>query len=204
MERQAALMPRDFTTATHPNYWIYEKRLSEGWIFGRKVVSISMQSNGHTHLRLCSHSLLIFMQDNTDRQFRTFRNGLPSLLGLAGAYLTASYIYPFYLSRKTRSIPVESPTTPTLSRAYERIPFLLVSSLVILFILHGVSAFKILILLYLNYSVHAWSGNSKYTPYIIWIFNIAMLFSNEIFHGYQLGSLLPELAFLVSEHTERL
>lgn len=139
------------------------------------------------------------MQDNTDRQFRTFRNGLPSLLGLAGAYLTASYSYSFYLSRKRSSPSASSSSTPNLSQPYERVPFLLVSSLVILFVLHGISAFKILFLLYSNFQIHSWFGNSNLTPYMIWIFNIAMLFSNEIFHGYQIGNLFPELAFLVSQ-----
>lgn len=137
------------------------------------------------------------LQDNTDPQFRTFRNGLPSLLALATAYLTSSYAHSYYLSRKQRNAPIP-PSTPHPSAPYQRIPFLVISSLVILFILHGISAFKILLLLYLNYKSHSWTGNSKITPYAIWAFNIAMLFSNEIFRGYQLGDILPELAFLVN------
>lgn len=143
------------------------------------------------------YSPSLSLQDNTDPQFRTFRNGLPSLLALATAYLTSSYAYSYYLCRKKRNTPVP-PSTPHPSAPYQRIPFLVISSLVILFTLHGISAFKILLLLYLNYKLHSWTGNSKITPYAIWAFNIAMLFSNEIFRGYQLGDISPELAFLVS------
>jgi len=44
--RHPACLERRFTgtdlclgAESHPNYWIYSKRLSEGWIAGRKVVS---------------------------------------------------------------------------------------------------------------------------------------------------------------------
>jgi hypothetical protein len=33
------------TSDSHPNYWIFEKRLSEGWLFGRKVVSFRETSS---------------------------------------------------------------------------------------------------------------------------------------------------------------
>ncbi|KAK9893586.1 MBOAT-domain-containing protein [Cystobasidium minutum MCA 4210] len=155
---------------SHSNYWIYEKRLSDGWIFGRKV-------------------------DNTDRQFRTFRDGLPSLLALSSIYLLLSKSYSIYLSRRTRSTPAP-PSTPNPNTPYQRIPFLVVISLIILFILHGISAFKILLLLYLNYKLHSLTGNSKWTPYAIWVFNIGMLFCNEIFKGYPLSGISAHLAFI--------
>lgn len=91
------------------------------------------------------------------------------------------------------------PATPTPSKPYQRIPFLVVISLVILFVLHGISAFKILILLYISYQLHSLTGNTKATPYLVWSFNIAMLFCNEIFRGYPLEAISSHLAFLVSK-----
>lgn len=120
-------------------------------------------------------------------------------MGLAATYLSCSYAYSYYLSRRISKKPAP-PSTPNLSAPYQRIPFLVVSSLVILFVLHGISAFKILLLLYINFKLHSFVGNHKLAPYLIWTINIAMLFSNEIFKGYQFGRLLPELAFLVSVH----
>lgn len=136
-------------------------------------------------------------QDNTDRQFRTFRDGLPSLIALASVYLACSKTYSFYLSRRVHSTPVP-PSTPNPTAPYERIPFLVTITLVILVTLHGISALKILILLYLNYKLHSITGNGKMTPYAIWSFNIAMLFSNELFKGYPLGGISSHLAFIVS------
>lgn len=138
-------------------------------------------------------------QDNTDRQFRTFRDGLPSLIALASVYLACSKTYSLYLSRRVCNTGAP-PSTPNPTAPYQRIPFLVTISLVILFILHGISSLKILILLYLNYKLHSISGNGKMTPYAIWTFNIAMLFCNEIFKGYPLGAISSHLAFIVSVH----
>jgi hypothetical protein len=142
-------------------------------------------------------------QDNTDHQFRQFRNGLPSLIGLALGYLICSYTYSYYLSYKVRKTPAP-PATPNPSAPYQRIPFLVVISLIILFALHGISAFKVLLLLYLNYKLHSLTGNSRITPYLVWTLNIAILFCNEIFNGYKMGNIWSALAFLVCPTTPAL
>ena len=83
-------------------------------------------------------------------------------------------------------------------KQYQRIPFLFVSSLTILILLHGVSAFKILAILYVNYRIPQSAKTSRFTPYLIWTFNISVLFCNEIFQGYKFGHVLPVLGLLVS------
>lgn len=128
-------------------------------------------------------------KDNTDRQFGQFRNGLPSLLGLAAVYLFFSKAYSYFLARRQTNQQI-SP--------YQKIPFLVTISLVILFVLHGISAFKVLLILYLNYELHNLTGLSRFTPYAIWSFNIVILFSNEIFDGYAFGKISPFLEALVS------
>lgn len=78
---------------------------------------------------------------------------------------------------------------------------MLVSSLVVLVLLHGISSLKILLILYLNFRLPDIAGHaSKATPYLIWTFNVAILFLNEIYRGYKFGSILPLLAFLVSRN----
>lgn len=52
-----------------------------------------------------------------------------------------------------------------------------------LFVLHGVSAIKILIILWTNYQL-ATRLPRKYVPYATWTFNIAILFANELCNGY--------------------
>ncbi|KAH9847853.1 MBOAT-domain-containing protein [Lenzites betulinus] len=69
-------IPCRLSLSTHPNFPIFERRLSPGWIFGRRV-------------------------DNSDGQYRSFRSGLPSLALLASAFLGLKYLYTF-LARQVR------------------------------------------------------------------------------------------------------
>jgi hypothetical protein len=64
-------------------------------------------------------------------------------------------------------------------------------------VLHGTSAFKIILILAANYAIAKQSTGSVLGIYATWAVNIAMLFGNEIFDGYQYGSLHPSLALLV-------
>lgn len=54
--------------------------------------------------------------------------------------------------------------------------------------LHGFSAFKVLLILYLNYAL-ATRLPIAYIPTATWIFNIGILFANELCGGYPLGKL---------------
>lgn len=65
-----------------------------------------------------------------------------------------------------------------------------VFSAIFLIAIHGISYFKILFILGINYVMVKSLGRSKYTPWFTWIFNIALLFLNEWCHGYLLGNLL--------------
>ncbi|GFZ47191.1 Glycerol uptake protein 1 [Saitozyma sp. JCM 24511] len=59
--------PMRLSSASHPNYPAYSHRLSDGWLFGRKV-------------------------DNSDAQYRSFRSNLLALLALASTYLLTSAV----------------------------------------------------------------------------------------------------------------
>lgn len=67
----------------------------------------------------------------------------------------------------------------------------------ILFLLHGVSAFKILAILLMNFQIPKKLGARRMTPYAIWAFNMAIMFANELCDGYQFGAMWSSLAFLV-------
>ncbi|KAH8928411.1 MBOAT-domain-containing protein [Atractiella rhizophila] len=134
---------------SHENYPLYQRRLKGGWILGRKV-------------------------DNSDVQYRLFRNSIPALALLSILYLTASRFF---------------------SRINRR-SFIVVASLLILCVLHGIHVPKLLLILYLNYLIGKRLGGSRSTPVVTWVFNIALLFMNVHFDGYKYGSLLSSLDFL--------
>ena len=85
----------------------------------------------------------------------------------------------------------ESPR-PTLEEADERLAqrttFDFRFAIVFLFALHGISFFKVLTILYLNYQI-ATALPRQYVPTATWAFNVGILFANDIFHGYRFGDL---------------
>ncbi|KAG2196031.1 hypothetical protein INT47_005367 [Mucor saturninus] len=69
----------DLSQSEHPNYYLYNNLLSNGWIFNRKV-------------------------DNSDMQYSQFRRNIPLLFALACVYLIASHIYKSLLKSKKRKL----------------------------------------------------------------------------------------------------
>ncbi|KAI0599951.1 MBOAT family protein [Biscogniauxia sp. FL1348] len=142
------------------NYKKYEPYLSPGWIPGRKI-------------------------DASDSQYHTFRSNIP--------YMTALLIF-HPLLRKLYNTIIYPVTTagqdsrPTLEEADQRLnqraSFDFAFAIVYLLALHGFSAFKILIILYLNYQV-ATMLPRKSVPVATWVFNIGILFANELSKGYK-------------------
>jgi hypothetical protein len=61
-------------------------------------------------------------------------------------------------------------------------------AIVFLLALHGVSAFKVLLILYINYQI-ATALPRQYVPIATWVFNIAILFANELYSGYPLSGI---------------
>lgn len=106
------------------------------------------------------------------------------------------------------TVPSNTPAASekTLEAAIERrVNFIIVFGLGLLTLLHGTSLIKILIILFLNYSlaktVNKLDQNSsliKFVPILTWSFNLLLLFANETYEGYYFVNLHPSLAFLVS------
>lgn len=83
-----------------------------------------------------------------------------------------------------RPLPVgKSPIDEAEARLEQRASFDYTFAMIFLAALHGFSMFKVLAILYLNYSM-ATSLPRKYVPVATWVFNIGTLFANELAKGY--------------------
>lgn len=79
-----------------------------------------------------------------------------------------------------------SPSAAADARLEQRVSFDVGFAAIFLLALHGFSAFKVLLILYLNFKV-ATQLPKKYVPAATWIFNIGILFANELSRGYPLS-----------------
>jgi hypothetical protein len=73
------------------------------------------------------------------------------------------------------------------ARLEQRASFDFLFAILYLLILHGISAFKVLFILYLNFQIGR-KLPRKHVPIATWVFNIATLFANELCVGYRLRS----------------
>lgn len=87
-----------------------------------------------------------------------------------------------------------TPAAAADARLNQRVSFDVGFAVVFLAALHGFSMFKILTILYLNYQI-AMKLPRAYVPAATWIFNLGVLFANELSGGYHysviLGFFLP-------------
>ena len=74
------------------------------------------------------------------------------------------------------------------NRLHQRILFDVGFSFVFLIALHGFSAAKVLLILYVNYNI-ATKLKRDHVPLVTWIFNVGILFANELGEGYHFGSI---------------
>ncbi|KAI9890611.1 MAG: glycerol transporter [Vezdaea aestivalis] len=167
----------EVSRVTHPNYPNYEKLLDAGWIPQRKV-------------------------DNSDAQYSTFRDNIPYLLILLIAHPLLRKVFnkyrPLPRAKFLESVELQSRANgnrtqmTSESRAEDRLSqrktYDIGFSLVLLTGLHGISVFKILIILYLNFLLATRLPKNK-IPLATWIFNIGILFANELASGYQFSIL---------------
>jgi hypothetical protein len=83
------------------------------------------------------------------------------------------------------------------ARLEQRVTFDLGFSLLFLCALHGFSALKVLVILYMNYSI-ATKLPRQYLPVATWTFNIGILFANELCQGYKYADIARVLSWSVS------
>lgn len=129
------------------------------------------------------------LKDASDSQYRTFRGNIPYLVALLIFHpllrrVYNSIVYPIRsTAQSARPTPEEAD-----QRLNQRASFDFGFALIYLVVLHGVSAFKILAILWLNYQV-ATSLPRKYVPAASWIFNVGTLFANELSKGYRFAEM---------------
>ena len=80
--------------------------------------------------------------------------------------------------------PPQSQLASADARLSQRVTFDLYFTGVLLCALHGFSALKVLVILYINYSL-ATRLPKQYIPAATWVFNIGILFANELCKGYK-------------------
>ncbi|KAF9268566.1 MBOAT-domain-containing protein [Marasmius fiardii PR-910] len=154
-------IPVNLSNSSHPNYAYYSSKLSNGWLFYRKV-------------------------DNSDAQYRSFRNNIPVLTTIASVLLLAKYFWQRVSQASARG----------LRDTLHLLPFNLTCSLLFLAGLHGTSIIKILLILMVNYTIAKVCKSSKISPVLTWTFNGLVLFMNDRYHGYRFGDILPSLEIL--------
>lgn len=81
-----------------------------------------------------------------------------------------------------------TPAAAADARLNQRISFDVGFAVVFLAALHGFSMFKILAILYLNYQI-AVKLPRAYVPGATWVFNLGVLFANELLHGYHFSAI---------------
>ncbi|KAK1230552.1 glycerol transporter [Marasmius sp. AFHP31] len=153
-------IPVSISSPLHPNYPVYSGRLSAGWIFNRHV-------------------------DNSDAQYRSFRNNIFILTCIASILFLAKQLW----TRIAASLRQDN---------LHLIPFNLVCSLLFLFGLHGTSILKIILILTVDYMIAKTTKASKLGPLLTWVFNGTILFLNDRYNGYRFGDILPSLEILDS------
>lgn len=156
----------DVSQPSHPGFKHYERLLSPGWIPGRKV-------------------------DNSDAQFRGFRDNIPYLLFLLTVHPLLRRAYERFTFRNT--VPAVSPpgisaisTISPQSRMGARISFDLAFAVLFIPALHGVSALKILVILCANYEMITLLPR-RYAGPATWLFNVGILFANELSSGFKVA-----------------
>jgi len=160
----------DVSQPSHPNYSKFSHLLSDGWIPGRKV-------------------------DNSDQQYASFRNNVPYLALVVVLHPLLRKLYDSFW-RTTTYTQVKSSAgsngqltmgltadAAANARLEQRVTFDLFFALIFCVVLHGFSAFKVFFLLYVNYKL-ATSLPKEHLPLATWTFNVAILFANELCHGY--------------------
>ncbi|KAI3402974.2 GUP1 [Candida oxycetoniae] len=129
---------------TNPNYPRFQHLLSQGWLFGRKV-------------------------DNSDQQYRFFRDNFPLLCLLIVLHVSLRKILTPILSIKKRSY------------------FDLGFGIIFLIGAHGVNVLKICMHLTISYLIGKYVKNRRMAIWMTWIYGVSTLFFNDWYGTFKFG-----------------
>ncbi|THV49729.1 hypothetical protein BGAL_0181g00020 [Botrytis galanthina] len=160
----------DVSRPSDPNYHKYQHLLSDGWIPGRKI-------------------------DISDAQYYNFRTNVPYLAILVVFHPLLRRVYEFLrpISARVGSPKLNGNNTYISvaegnARLQQRTGFDFIFAFIYLLALHGFSAFKVIVIVYANYCL-ATRLPRKFVPVATWVFNIGILFANELSDGYRYTSI---------------
>ncbi|PWN39449.1 putative GUP1-Multimembrane-spanning protein essential for proton symport of glycerol [Ceraceosorus guamensis] len=159
-------VPVQLSQETNPNYPRFSSHLKRGWIAGR-------------------------MRDDSDFQYRSFRDYFPLLLGLALGHTGLSKSVAMLFDRPTELTRSASPNTHPSRRI-----FLGLFTGLFILALHGSNAVKLLLLLAFNFVLARTCAGKVYAPILIWTINIGALFLVHWNEGFAWSVWTPALGFL--------
>ncbi|WFD36705.1 glycerol transporter [Malassezia cuniculi] len=151
-------VPMRISRDSHPNFEKYAHYLRPGWMAPE--------------------------YDNSDIQYRLFREQLGLVVGLASVYAVAGYI-------------LRVTTPPSMHKAV-RTAFLGISSAVFLGALHGINALKLAAIVAANYVLVKTISrvSTKVALPVMWVFNCALLFTVFYTDGMPFRMLAPHYSWL--------
>lgn len=156
--------------ASDPHYPKFAHLLSSGWIPGRMI-------------------------DNSDDQYASFRDNVPYLFIVMALHPLLRRVFESVYKPDTLLSDkvsygrlAETEDTSADNKFVQRISFDVGFSILFLLALHGSSAVKVLIILYINYNI-ATQLKKEYVLAATWIFNIGILFANELGKGYPFATI---------------
>lgn len=179
------ILPIRVSLATHPSFMSYAPRLSWGWIhrlLGWVPGAVGERiSSGQTFIPL--------YVDNSDAQYRGFRNNLWVLTIFVGSWISLKHGI-IYATSQTRG------TVDPIQRN-------LILAIISLFVLHGSSAIKVILLCAASCGLALVKWERWWMrPMVVWTFNALVLWTNDRWDGYKYGDLGGEAwAFLVSSRS---
>lgn len=157
----------DVSQPTSVHYKEYEDKLSDGWLFGRKV-------------------------DNSDGQYASFRDNVPYLAILLLVHPLLRSFYDRLVGTDAQQDNIANKGVFEHSapqrRLRGRLNFDMAFGLFYITALHGVSAIKIMLIVLINYTI-ARRAPRNAVPALTWGFNIAMMFIVELTKGFRLSSI---------------
>lgn len=163
-------IPIKLSLPSNPQYLRFSHHLRPGWLFGR-------------------------MRDDSDFQYRSFRDYVPALVAIMAVYVALSKLFsllPSFGGRTAESgsngyRPLTAPSSATQhSPRRNRLLFLHVFSAIFILALHGANTAKLLTILLVQYGLaHLVAGYRWLAPMCLWAFNISALAAVHWNDGFQ-------------------